>query len=56
MYTEKISRITETRNGIRQPHSAKSLASMKPPKRQIPMTASDRKKPSVAVVWIHDVS
>ena len=39
---------------MRQPQSANSLGSMLV--RAMPITASDMKKPSVAVVWIHEVS
>ena len=44
---------TETKNGTRQPQAAK-LAS--PTAVRVKrMTSSDRNRPSVAVVWIHDV-
>ncbi len=56
MYTEKMSRITEKRNGIRQPQSANCSVVITPPNRQMPMIASARKRPSVAVVWIQAVS
>ena len=50
MYTENTSRISDTRNGRRQPQSAKVEASMV--RRAPPITRSARKKPSVAVVWM----
>src|SRR5579862_3689000 len=56
MYTEKMSRMIETQNGTRQPQSLNSSAVSQPLKRQSPITARDRKKPSVAVVWIQLVS
>ena len=48
MTTETPSRITDTRNGIRQPQTAKSAS----PKivRVKRITSSDRKRPNVAVV------
>src|SRR4051812_10069471 len=51
--TETASSSTETRNGMRQPQPAKSasLSDVLTPR----MTIRDRKKPSVAVVWIHAV-
>ncbi len=53
---ENTSRTSETRNGSRQPHSANSIGVMKPPNWQTPTTTSARRRPSVAVVWIHAVS
>ena len=38
------------RNGIRQPHALNVASAI--PDRQPPITTSDTKKPSVAVVWI----
>ena len=49
-----MSRMSDSQNGIRQPHSAKSLAGIQ--SRAPPITASARKNPSVAVVWIQLVS
>ena len=46
--------MSESQNGIRQPQSAKTLASIH--SRAPPITASARKNPSVAVVWIQLVS
>ena len=48
------SKITETRNGTRQPHSAKAASpiSVRVPR----ITSSDRNRPIVAVVWIHEVN
>ena len=51
--TEMASSRIETRNGMRQPQSAKSSSPM--PSRTPRMTSSDRNRPSVAVVWIHEV-
>ena len=43
----------ETRNGMRQPQSAKASSpiAVRTPR----ITSSDRNRPSVAVVWIHEV-
>jgi hypothetical protein len=47
------SRTIDTRNGIRQPQSAKAAS---PIAVRVPrITISDRNRPSVAVVWIQDV-
>jgi hypothetical protein len=54
MWTEKISRITETMNGMRQPQSAKSFGSMYSLHSAMTIKASSR--PSVAVVWIQLVA
>jgi hypothetical protein len=54
IHTDTARSTIESRNGTRQPHSAKALASKLP--RQTPITSSDRKKPSVAVVWIQLVA
>ena len=43
----------ETRNGTRQPQSANASGVMA--RRRPRMTRSDRNRPTVAVVWIHDV-
>ena len=51
--TEMPSSTIETRNGMRQPQAAKSSGDIET--RQPRMTRSDRKRPSVAVVWIHEV-
>ena len=51
--TETPSSTIDTRNGMRQPQDAKSSADIET--RQPRMTSSDRKRPSVAVVWIHEV-
>lgn len=51
--TETPSRSTETRNGIRQPHAAKSASPVAVRVNRI--TSSDRNRPSVAVVWMKDV-
>ena len=43
----------ETRNGTRQPQSAKASGVMV--RRSARMTSSDRNRPTVAVVWIQEV-
>jgi hypothetical protein len=50
MKTETPRRMIETRNGMRQPQLAKlsGLMTCRRPR----ITASERKKPRVAVVWI----
>jgi hypothetical protein len=53
---EKIRRISETRNGMRQPHSENWAGVMMPLNRHTPMMISAMNRPSVAVVWIHAVS
>ncbi|MNZ63448.1 hypothetical protein D3C78_815940 [compost metagenome] len=53
MYTETISRITESRKGIRQPQA--SNASVPSSERQARITSSDMNRPRVAVVWIQEV-
>ncbi|MNT45542.1 hypothetical protein D3C72_1821340 [compost metagenome] len=51
--TDTPSSRTETRKGMRQPQAAKaSLPSANCTPR---MTTSERNRPSVAVVWIHEV-
>src|SRR5450755_3878304 len=51
--TLTASRKTDTRKGMRQPQSANAAS---PIQVRVPrMTSSERKRPSVAVVWIHDV-
>ena len=53
IHTLTASRAIETMNGIRQPQSAKAASPMAV---RVPrMTISDRNRPSVAVVWIHEV-
>ena len=51
--TEIPSSMKESRNGMRHPQAAKSSLLMT--FWMIRMTTSDRNRPSVAVVWIHDV-
>ena len=51
---EKMSRMIDTRKGIRQPQALKSSGVIFT--RQIPMTISASSRPSVAVVWIQLVS
>ncbi|MNT62638.1 hypothetical protein D3C72_2003760 [compost metagenome] len=53
MYTETISSRIDNRNGIRQPHASK--ASVPSVVRQARITSSERNRPRVAVVWIHEV-
>ncbi len=43
----------ESRNGTRQPQAANVSGVML--RRRPRMTISDRNRPTVAVVWIHDV-
>lgn len=52
MYTDVASSTIDTRNGMRQPQSSNDgpLSS-----RTTRITMSDRNRPIVAVVWIHDV-
>src|SRR5690606_32883072 len=52
--TEMASRKTDSRNGMRQPQSAKasSPTALRAPR----ITNSDMNRPIVAVVWIHDVN
>ena len=53
IHTLTASRAIETRNGTRQPQSAKASS---PIQVRVPrITSSDRNSPSVAVVWIHEV-
>src|SRR5437763_9967296 len=53
IHTLTPSRKIETRNGTRQPQSANEAS---PSHVRVPrITSSDRNRPSVAVVWIHDV-
>src|SRR4051812_37949898 len=53
IHTDTPSSSTDTRNGTRQPHAANSSS---PTAVRVPrMTISDMNRPSVAVVWIHDV-
>ncbi len=51
--TEMPSRMKDSRNGMRQPQAANSSLLMM--FWTIRITTSDRKRPSVAVVWIQDV-
>ena len=51
--TETPSSTIDTRNGMRQPQAAKSSGDIET--RQARITSSDRNRPSVAVVWIHEV-
>ena len=53
IHTETPSRKMETRNGTRQPHSAKAAGDMT--QRSPRMTSNEANRPAVAVVWIHDV-
>ena len=51
--TEMISSTTETRNGMRQPHSRKASS---PTDLRVPrMTSSPAIRPSEAVIWIQPV-
>ena len=53
IHTRMASRKIDTRNGTRQPQSANAAS---PIQVRVPrITISDRNRPSVAVVWIHDV-
>src|SRR3954463_13812662 len=53
IHTLTASRKIETRNGTRQPQSAKASS---PIQVRVPrITSSDRNRPIVAVVWIHEV-
>ena len=53
VHTDTASSRIDTRNGMRQPQS---LNAGSPMMVRVPrITSSDRNKPSVAVVWIHDV-
>ena len=54
IHTETPSSTIDRRNGIRQPQA--SNASLPSASRQARITISERKSPSVAVVWIHDVN
>ena len=51
--TETPSSTIETRKGMRQPQALNSSGLIET--RQPRMTSSDRKRPRVAVVWIHEV-
>ena len=51
--TETPSSSTDTRNGTRQPHLAKSASPMMVRVNRI--TSSDRNRPIVAVVWMKEV-
>ncbi|MNG38297.1 hypothetical protein D3C84_1259450 [compost metagenome] len=53
MYTETISSRIDSRKGIRQPQASK--ASVPSTVRQARITSSERNRPRVAVVWIHEV-
>ncbi|MNP07985.1 hypothetical protein D3C76_1000370 [compost metagenome] len=53
MYTETISSRIDSRKGIRQPQA--SNASVPSTVRQARITSSERNRPRVAVVWIHEV-
>ncbi|MNH41500.1 hypothetical protein D3C79_1030130 [compost metagenome] len=53
MYTEIASSRIDSRNGMRQPQA--SNASVPNAVRQARITSNDRNRPSVAVVWIHEV-
>ncbi|MOA67445.1 hypothetical protein D3C78_1946300 [compost metagenome] len=53
MYTEIASSRIDSRNGMRQPQASK--ASVPKAVRQARITSNDRNRPSVAVVWIHEV-
>ena len=52
--TDTISSSNDSRNGIRHPQPLLKVSS---PRKDLVamMTISDRKRPSVAVVWIHEV-
>ena len=50
---EKPRRMIESRNGMRQPQAAKSSGVML--RRSVRITISERKRPTVAVVWIQEV-
>jgi hypothetical protein len=53
IHTEMASSAIETRNGMRQPQSMKACS---PSQVRTPrMTKRLRNRPSVAVVWIHEV-
>jgi len=53
IHTLTASRAIDKMNGTRQPQSAKASS---PRKVRVPrITISDRNRPSVAVVWIHEV-
>lgn len=52
MYTDVASSTIDTRNGMRQPQSSNDAPVSS---RTTRITISDRNRPSVAVVWIHDV-
>ena len=53
IHTEMPSSMMDTMKGTRQPHSPNSFS---PSAVRVPrMTISDRNRPSVAVVWIHEV-
>src|SRR3978361_2322092 len=53
IHTEMPSSSTDTRKGTRQPQAENASS---PVAKRVPrITSSDRKKPSVAVVWIHAV-
>ncbi|MNN99533.1 hypothetical protein D3C81_2192010 [compost metagenome] len=51
--TDTASSRMDTRNGMRQPHSTKAASPIEV--RTPRITSSDRNRPSVAVVWIHEV-
>ena len=53
IHTEMPSSTMDSRKGIRQPQSAKACSPMEV--RTPRITSSDRNRPSVAVVWIHEV-
>jgi hypothetical protein len=53
IHTEMPSSTMESRKGMRQPQAAKASS---PSQVRVPrITSSDRNRPSVAVVWIHEV-
>src|ERR1700744_3935231 len=51
--TDTPSSAIDIRNGTRQPHAANSVSPIAI--RAARITISERKKPNVAVVWIHEV-
>src|SRR4051812_464630 len=53
IHTETASSRMETRNGMRQPQAAHSFGSID--SRTPRITSRDMNRPSVAVVWIHEV-